>query len=629
MKNIKHKNKIPIKLIFLILIFAAFTSNFAQSRNEFSNKQRLAQSYLNARQFDKAKSIFEYLDKIQPLNYNVITSLNKIYVQLREYDKSIGLLQSKITLSSQNINYYGLLGTTYYTKEDRDSASIVWHKATHLNNNAEMNFRIIANYIIQIRDYDAAIEILREGKNYSKNPNIFSYELANLFSVLMKYSDAAEEYCEIIQRDPRQIASVKNRMSAYISRKPALDETLNSVQNFSDENNSDIVKELLGYLYSVKGDSEKAFEIIQTLDNKHNEKGNRIFKFSEDAFRQNDFKIANFGYDYLIKNYANQPFFYAAQMGFARTQFQLLNDKYLNNNEWKTISTPDTSGAFEFGRLSENFQKLTDEKNIPNYFKTEALYDAGIIYKEKLLNYDSATEYFNRVISLFPNSNYGILAANQLGEISIIQNNLGDAEKYFQIVNQKSKNSGAIKNAVLYKLAEINFWRGKNTKALSLLSQVSSSLKDNSANDAIALSILITTLKSDSLNGILFAAGERLIKQFHFEKAIKLFQKIESSSQQIIIKQMSKFKLAELYLATSDYMKAIPIFEQLSKSEISKLYSDQSLFLLGKVYLNGLKNDDKAKTIFEKLLAKYPNSVYFSQSRKIINAIIRKGNNIL
>jgi len=625
----KNIHIITTKFIFLLLIFAAINSNFAQSRYDFANKQRLAQSYLNARQFDKAKSIFEYLDKIQPLNSYVITSLNRVYIQLKEYDNSIKLLKSKIALSPQNINYYGLLGTTYYTKGSRDSASIVWQKATYLNNNAEMNFRIIANYIIQNRDYDFAIKILREGKIYAKNPNIFSYELANLQSVLMKYSDAAEEYCEIIQRDPRQINSVKTRMAAYISRKLALDETLKRVKEFLNKNNSDAVKELLSYLYSANGDSERAFEIILNLDKKYNAKGSRIFEFSKDAFRRKNFKIANYGYNYLIKNYKNQPFYLAAQMGFAQTQYQLLNKKYKNNEDWKPITFPDTTGAYEFRQLSELFENITNVKNISYSFKTESLYETGIIYKEKLLNYDSAKKYFNRLMSSFPNSNYSILAVNQLGEIAVIQNKLGEAKKYFNNVIKKSRNSGSIKNTALYKLAEINFWQDKNDRALNLLAKVSSSIKDNSANDAIELSILITTLKSDSLNGIHFAKGDLLIAQFQFEKAIEIFKKIAASTAQIIPKQMSEFKLVKLYLAINDFNKAIPILEKLSNSEISKLYSDEALFLLGEVYRNGLKNDDKAKTIFEKLLAKYPNSVYFSQSRKIINSILTKGSNTL
>ena len=182
---------------------------------------------------------------------------------------------------------------------------------------------------------------------------------------------------------------------------------------------------------------------------------------------------------------------------------------------------------------------------------------------------------------------------------------------------------------MLYKLAEINFWQDKNDKALNLLAKVSSSIKDNSANDAIELSILITTLKANSQNGGFFAKGDLLIAQFQFRKAIEIFKKIATSTVQIIPKQMSEFKLTKLYLAINDFNKAIPILEKLSNSEISKLYSDESLFLLGEVYRNGLKNDDKAKTIFEKLLAKYPNSVYFSQSRKIINSILTKGSNTL
>ena len=103
-QNIKYLILNSWKFIILISFLLSNSPYFAQSNYDFANKRRLAQSYLNARQFDKAKSIFENLNKIQPLNYNVTTSLNKVYIQLKEYDNSIELLKSKIILSPRNIN---------------------------------------------------------------------------------------------------------------------------------------------------------------------------------------------------------------------------------------------------------------------------------------------------------------------------------------------------------------------------------------------------------------------------------------------------------------------------------------------------------------------------------------------
>jgi len=626
-QNIKYLILNNWKFIILTLFVLSNSPDFAQSKYDFANKQRLAQSYLNARQFDKAKSIFEYLNKIQPLNYGVTTSLNKVYIQLKEYDNSIELLKSKIVLSPKNINYYGLLGTTYYTKGERDSASAVWHESILLNPKYEMNYRIIANYMIQNRAYDDAIEILKEGKHVSKNPNIFSYELANLYTVFMKYSNAAEEYCEIINRDPRQLNAVKSRMSAYISKDIALQETLKKVINIAEEKQSDAIKELLAYLYSASAKFSKAFEIIKDLDKAHHENGNRILKFCEDSFRQKDFKIANYGYAYLLKNFSNSPFQLIAKLGYIRSKLKILNVKYKKRN-WRTISLPDTNGAFEFVVLANQFVKVLKINNLQNYYKSEMLYSLGIIYKEKLQNYKLAKVYFEKVSKAFPNSNYGILAQKQLGEIGIINNNLKRAEEYFKNISKKYSSNKSIKNSVFYSLAELQFWQGHFDKALQILSTVSGSLKDNFANDAIKLSLIISTLKFDSLSAVQYAKADLLTAQFKYEKAIDYFAK-DTLSNQILIKQMAMFKIAELYAAIGDYASTIRYLEKLSKRENVNLYSDESLFLLGKTYLYGLNKKVKAKTIFEKLLAKYPNSVYFTQARKIINDILSNGNEIL
>ncbi len=626
MNNINFRVR---RFILYVLIFFAVSSDFAQINYDFSTKLQRANSLFNSRKFTEAKDLFEKLNRIQPLNTNIITSLNNVYLQLKDYNKSILFLNSKIALSPNNINYYGLLGNSYFIKGVRDSAYAIWTKAIRMNPKSETNYRIISNYLIQNRAYDKAVEVLREGKLHSKNPNIFSFELANLLSVFMKYSDAATEYCEIVQRNPRQLISVKSKLSTVISRDIAFNETLESVKKYSENNESDAVLELLAYLYSVKGNSDIALKIIINLDEKHNEKGNRVFKYAEDSFLQKDYKIANISYNYLLKNYKNSPFNLNVLIGFYRSKFQLLNKKYLPNNNWKTIITHDTAGASEYLNLAKKFKIIAAEKKVQPYYKAEIFYHTGIIYKEKLADYESAKKYFNFIVRNFSNSNYGILSLNKLGEISIIKDDLEAAANYFKIVLTKSKRHDKINNAASYKLAQIKFWNGKFDEALSLLSSVSGSYKDNSANDALELSLVINMLKTDSVSGIVFAKGSLLIEQFKFKKAIKFFESDTSSASQIIIRELAKFKLAELYLAINDYLTAAKYLQRLSDSEISKLYSDKALFLLGKTYLKGLKDADKAKTIFEKLLAKYPNSVYFSQSRKIINSILVKENNTL
>ena len=77
-------------------------------------------------------------------------------------------------------------------------------------------------------------------------------------------------------------------------------------------------------------------------------------------------------------------------------------------------------------------------------------------------------------------------------------------------------------------------------------------------------------------------------------------------------------------IALNNYDKGIEALEELSGGQIQNVYSDKALFLLGNTYLYALKNSEKASSAFQNLLDTFPNSLYFDESRQMLN-IINKG----
>ncbi len=153
-------------------------------------------------QFEKALPIIQELYNSNPSNYQYFQALNDVYVQLKNYDASIVLLQNQIKTDSMNINLYGMLGTTYYLKGNENKAFEIWDNALKKLPPNDMYYRVIANYAAQRRAFDKAIEYLQKGQDISKNPVIFAYDLANLYTLTMQFAKATEEYCIISKSKP-------------------------------------------------------------------------------------------------------------------------------------------------------------------------------------------------------------------------------------------------------------------------------------------------------------------------------------------------------------------------------------------------------------------------------------------
>ena len=155
-----------IKKLLTIILFA-FTL-FAQQSPMDQNQFMLAESYEQKGDFNKAVEIIETLIKKDPSNIQYFNKLNSLYLQLKKYDESVLLINSRILITPEDISLYGLLGSTYYTAGDRTKAYSVWDDATEKFKSNQMTYRVIANYAIDKRDFEKAIELLNKGKRDNK-----------------------------------------------------------------------------------------------------------------------------------------------------------------------------------------------------------------------------------------------------------------------------------------------------------------------------------------------------------------------------------------------------------------------------------------------------------------------------
>jgi len=599
---------------------------FAQ--DNITQKINLAESYYNSGKLEKAKDLYTDLLKIQPWNNAFTNSLNTIYLRLKEYDNSIFLLKEKIENYPTNITFYGLLGTTYHTMGLADSALIVWNKGIKTNPSLEVSYRIISNNMIQNRLYNEAIEILRGAQKVAKNPNQYPLEIANLLSVTMKYTEAAEEYCKLLIQNPSQLNLIKTRMRTYLTRLSATEETIEAVEDFLDNTNSEYVEQLLAFLYSYNNDYDKAFNIITDLDKRTSGEGLRVFQFAQEAFSANDYEAAGRAYKFLLDNYGQSQYISVAEMGYSRSQLNKLQAKYVDKNDWKPLKITDTTNSSDYVELIEILKKMT-KPNYLSHIVTESRYYIGTIYKNKFLNYEEALLQFNYVIENYPNSQFAFLSLFERGELFIINDDLESAKKDFLRIGQITGVPWAVKSKTLLKRANLEFWSGNFEKAISLLGQITTDYKDNAVNDAIQLALLINTAKTDSLSAAKYAKAQLSINQFNLAKASGILEDLATNSDHFLIKEVSRFNLTEVLIAQNNFSEAISLLREISESENFSLYSDKALFLIAETYNYGLNDKTSAIAAYENLLATYPKSIYLSKSRDaIIDITMNEGENL-
>jgi tetratricopeptide (TPR) repeat protein len=615
--------KIPQIFLFLFLLF---NISFGQNNETLNNKFRLAQSFEKSGNIDKAEEIYRELLNIQPWNNQYLQTLNQLYLGQKNYKASINLLESRIRSSPDDISLFGMLGSTYYISGNSKEAFKIWDTAVQNNSNNVISYKVISNYAIENRAFDKAIEFLQQGKGKINDPKVFSYDLANIYSITMKFSSAAEEYCELVKFYPEQLPNIKRRITKYFDTEDASIQTIAVVKQFAEEDGSDVFWELLSYLYIQVKDFPNALQVTIELDKRKKDNGSTLYAFAQNVFKENEFGISSTAYQMLLDRYPNSVFEAKAKIGYAHSLKAAQDRKNFNANfNWLPIKTIDTSGTNEYLPIIKTFQDIVN--TYPNSETSDAAqFEIGLMFLEKFGDINSTDSIFKILSNRSILSKTRPAANEQLGKIRIVEGNLEAAGDFYQKIINNSRASKDFKIRAKFMLAKLAFWKFDFSESVNILNDILKDLSHDFANDALELSTLLNSLKSDSVNLSIYAKADLLSMQNKFIESADRYKLLSENQNLFLLSDLAKYKFAEIQLAMNNLPLAIESLKNLTEIELKTMFSDKALFLLGNTYLYGIADKENARKTFEKLLELFPNSLYFDKSRQIINVITNNEN---
>ena len=312
------KKLIPISY-FLVSISVIFSLSLNAQNEFFNNQIRLAKSFESRGQLKEAEEIYYELHNQMPKNFQIYTYLYRNLVSQKKYDAAENLVKKQLEISTSKINLYGDLGSVFYLTGKEEEALEVWEEALSIEPQNPFAYRTIANYLIENRLIENAIDVLERGNSVSDDPTIFSYDIANYYSVTMKFESATHEYCRILNRKPTQLTLVKTKITSYINSNLAEEPTLRTVQRWYDNTGEITFLKLLAHLYSRSNNSIKALETIKFIEKETTKNGSAIFNFAQQSSLDGNYNIASLAFKEIIDNYPNSALFSESEIGYTRS----------------------------------------------------------------------------------------------------------------------------------------------------------------------------------------------------------------------------------------------------------------------------------------------------------------------
>lgn len=585
---------------------------------DVNNQIMLAQSFENAGEYQKAKSIYEEVYRRIPDNPVVYQGLNNVYLQLKEYSFSENLLKERIAASPADVNLFGLLGKTLYLSGKEDQTFALWKSFLKTYSSNQHYFKIIANYALEIRNFDFALEFLKDGKKIYTDPRIFSYDLANLYSIKMQYKDAAVEYADILIVDPNQFRGVESRLLQY-SSKPEMLQASIEIFSKQDYKNNFAFAYLLMQLEFLNKNYANSFEYGKTLD-LIQKNGIELFTLASKIFSAKQYSTAAEIYNYLLEKYPGAPFVSNVKYGLAKTLEAEKNEEYESLiPKWKNIIQNTKIDRTQYSSVFAAYEELV--KNFPNSeVSLDSKLSAAKIYYKMIGDFSEARSICDELMNNFPLSYQAVSAMLIKSEILIKQNNLVSAADLLQNLLSSNRGSNDQNYDANYLLMNVNFYKGDFETAKYYSNLLTDELTNDRANDAIEFILLSNTKMNDSLALIKYASASHKIFNGELSSAAEILLELSALQNSLPLQQLSKIKLAQVYTAVDDFSNALKIADGIVADKMN-IYSDEALYLQGKIYFFGLNDIPTAKAKFEQILIDFPNSIFTDEVREILKSL--------
>ena len=630
MKITRHRHTILIRIIgrlSLVSLSLCVVAGLAGAQQvDVAAKLRLAQSFEQAGEWDRATTLYESLLETGPQSFVVLEGLRRAYTELKQYDKAMGLVRKQLAGNPGDENLLSILGGLYYLAGEPRVADSIWHVVIRKDVKNSNLYRLIASQLIDHRQYDQAITIYLEGRAATKNQSLFMDELASLYVALHQFEAAAHEFVKILRANPQQVTYVQARLSSFTGRDEGRVEALKIFKDEVSRNPDEVPpRSVLAWLFMEGKQFEAALEQYRIIDQLTKANGLELFQFGQRAAQERAYVAAAKAFREVVGGKAAQNIRVSARFGYARaieelsaqndTIAQVRGESPAIVGRGQTVSEirPTYQGALA---LYESL--VADQPNSETAM--QALFRIGTIRYTRLFDLNGAVAAFDSVRKMAFNESLTVEATLSLAEVQTAKNDLGRAREEYGRVLRYSPDP--YRERILFRLAELDYFQARFDSSSAVLQRISRNAQNDLTNDALQLLYFIQENRGAGQPALTeYASADLLVRQRKYSEALALYQSLTIHYPSTTLVDDATMRSGEMQLLLSHVDDALATFRKVINDMPGSILRDKAQMRIAEVYESRVKDKQKAIEAYEEVLANFPTSLYVEEARKRIRLL--------
>ena len=579
------------KIIFLFSLFYSLIG--------FSQDDQLAMNYFEKGEFEKALVSFQELLTRQSGNGYYFQKTVECYQQLKQYDVAEKAIFNWLENHKQ-ISLLVELGYNYQLKKEENKAKKYYELALNEIKKNPMSVFIIAGAFEKKVLLDYALQAYQMALDLDKNLN-FNFQMALLYGQKGDSDKMIEKFLEESFKNPQNLIAIQNQFSRFMTENADVNfnNALKKALLIRTQQNQDVFwNQYLSWYFIQQKEFGKAFIQEKAIYKRNPESLFNIVNLAQIAIEEDEKETAKEILTFVLEN--TQDMELQIQAHYFLTEMKINNpfEKDLFAIETELNSLLKQFGITPYSLKLQILKAHFDTFQMKNPTQGKAILKTAL---DLPLN-----EYQKADVKM------------ELADIFLFEEKFNQASLYYSQIEEDLKNDVVGHEASL-KSAKTSYFKGDFVWALKQVKELKSVSSQLIANDALEYFLLINdNTIADSTQTALkqFARADYLFYQNKPQEALLQFQDILKNFKGQEIESVTLYRLGKTYEKLGDYFSALSQYQTIIDKHSDGIYVDEALYFSAEIYNKQLKDTEKAKPLYEKLVFHHEDSIYFVDARR-------------
>ncbi len=573
-----------------------------------NNDEQVAMQFFQNQEYAKAAEVYEKLYALKP-SYYLYSYYFFSLVEIEDFARAEKLVKIAQKNDKEALKYMVDLGYISYRKGDREKAKKMYDESIRKLEANQQQIADLANAFISRNENEYAEKVYLKGRQLLNNSYPFGFELAMIYERTGEFKKMLDEYFNLLEINKTYLTTIEDRLQYDLANDPdnSKNETFRKylLEKSQKEPDKIYFSEMLWWYSIQQKDFDLALIQARSLDRRLREDGGRVFQLAKMAISNQEYESAIEAYKYVILKGKEYPF-------YDESRTELLNTRFI-----KLVSHPSPS-LKSLEELEKEFEKeiaQTDNSDQSVILSKDLAHlDAFFLGKNESAIAMLSTIVERKDINLKLKSQVKL----ELADIYLFTGNVWEATLLYQQVYMDFKNDEIGEDAK-FKNAKLSYYIGEFKWAQAQLDILKAATSKLIANDAMALSLLISEHFDADSNTIAlgyFSHADLLEYRNKNEDAVKTLDSITLAFKDHTIFPHMYLEKANILKKEGKFQEADTLLGTIVKTYPDDVLADQALYIRAHMNEEDIKDTSKGMEYYESLMSKYPGSIYVPESRK-------------